>query len=151
MNLKANVLLVGLLTAGSAFGQPGVDTDGDGLVTRAEAHAAVDARFERLDRKLLTSLSRHQNDRDQRIVGPNGPNQVQPVHLRHVEIGQDNVRHVELDALQRVDAVFGIDDLKLTCPLEQPAHQAPVDLRIVDDENCLHESAPVATRIAACL
>jgi Ca2+-binding EF-hand superfamily protein len=58
MNLKANVLLVGLLTAGSAFGQPGVDTDGDGLVTRAEAHAAVDARFERLDANADGAISR---------------------------------------------------------------------------------------------
>lgn len=39
----------GLLSAGAALAQPGMDADGDGVITRAEYEAAAAERFERLD------------------------------------------------------------------------------------------------------
>jgi len=73
MNLTIGAIAIGLLVAGGVlthaavaqpgpgrggFTLPGVDADGDGLITRSEANAAIDARFEQFDTNADGAISR---------------------------------------------------------------------------------------------
>lgn len=73
MKLRTGILAAGLVTTGmvltvvaqaqpgparGGFVLPGVDSDGDGLITRSEVNAAVDSRFGQLDTDGDGAISR---------------------------------------------------------------------------------------------
>ena len=58
MRVQYWITIVGLLAGSQALAQPGFDSDGDGLVSRAEFEAAAAERFERLDANGDGMLSR---------------------------------------------------------------------------------------------
>jgi hypothetical protein len=63
MKIKAGIFLTAILGAGPLLAQPGplgVDTDGDGLISRAEAQAALNERFDRMDANGDGAVSREE-------------------------------------------------------------------------------------------
>ena len=55
------------------------------------------------------------------------------VHLRHVPVEQDGVRHLALAALERLLAVLGLGDLEIEA-LQNAPGDLPDDAEIVNDQ-----------------
>jgi len=56
-----------------------------------------------------------------------------------MQVRQYDVRHIEFDTLQTVASILGIDNFILTGSGEESAHEATVDLRVVNDKYCPHK------------
>ena len=58
-------------------------------------------------RDLFVSAGRHQHDGDEGKIAFDGRHECQAVHLRHDEVGDDEIGDVRLEAVDRLLAVFG--------------------------------------------
>ena len=67
------------------------------------------ALLQRLDGNVFASRGGHQNRGDQRILFLHGSHEFQAVHLRHLQIGQDEIRNVQPDLLECILAIGCID------------------------------------------
>src|SRR5207244_2910882 len=68
-------------------------------------------------------------------VLPHQRDELETVHHRHVDVGQDQVDLVRPgELLQRVDAVDRLDDLRVLEPLERKRDQLTHGRRILDDQ-----------------
>ncbi len=82
-----------LLSASSNHFQHVPDSLNQMLGEAALRHIARGATLEGLDRDLLTAMSGGQDNRCGGILGSNRPDELQAVHLRHLQAGDDDVGH----------------------------------------------------------
>ena len=75
----------------------------------------------------------HQDDRHQRIPIANCLDQFQTVHLRHLQIADNQIGQPLLDQLERRDSVFGILQSQRGVLFQKPTRQAPIERRVVAD------------------
>jgi hypothetical protein len=90
----------------------------------------------------------------QRLVGAHGPEKVEAVHVRHVDVADDEVELLRLHGGQRVGAVVGFLGVVAAHLLQQAAHDAPHGGEVVDDQvlqvggvaHCRNPSRSLAAR-----
>ena len=83
---------------------------------------------------FLTAESRHQDQRDGGEVGADLLNQLQPVHIGHDQVGEDEVGRLATNSLQCLEAATGEDQPKPAHGLQQARNHLVLELRIVNDE-----------------
>jgi hypothetical protein len=93
-----------------------------------------------LDRDLLAAFGRHQDDRQHRVFLADFGHEFQPVHLRHLHVGQNEVRQVQLDLMESLHPVVGVMHFPIGMFLQQTAGEFTIDRGIIDYENSRHNS-----------
>jgi hypothetical protein len=70
------------------------------------------------------------------MTAPDDSRHLEAVHLRHVDIDQDDIRHEQIGLLDGHLTVRCLaDDEDVRLGLETPAHAAPEEWMIVDDQD----------------
>ncbi len=108
---------------GQVFGQPGL------------GHVAGRALLQGLHGDLLAAVGRHQHDRHQRKPPPQSPDQLQPVHARHLEVGHDDIGGLIGHQGQRFGPVRRGADGQIVLLFQQRHGQPAIDRRIVNDQD----------------
>ncbi len=96
--------------------------------------------LQRLDCDFLAAERSHENDRHQRKGSANLNDQLQSVHLRHVQVGEDQVGRALLTECQRFAPVFGVQNLYVGPFGQERPRQVPVHGVIIDYQYCRHDT-----------
>ena len=97
------------------------------------------SRGERFSSHVLATVSRHQDNGDSRIPVSDAGHQLQPIHVRHLQIRQYNVRTLSVDRLHRLRSTIGVNDLKHSASLQQAACNLLIDNCVINDQNDRHK------------
>jgi len=101
-----------------------------------------------LDGGLLAAVGRHEDHRQSDEAATDGLDQLEAVHLGHMQVRQDDVRLLGRDPIQRLAPIAGVDGRKAFAFLEQPTGACPVERRVVDDEHDRHQPGLSSVRSA---
>ena len=129
-----------LLAQGQKIARPGAELM---MVDRAQQEVRGPG-FERLIAVAALLVHRHDHDRnlERPRNGPERPGEVGAVHLRHLEIGDHQVRHGALDPVERrLRAGERLDPDAFLDRGRQPRQNIAVGHPIVDDDYVGHERA----------
>src|SRR5262249_42627419 len=116
---------------------------GGGLVCRQRVGEAI--RRPELDAPLSGVLPLVTGDDDQRRltvvrVHLHEVDELEPVDVRHVDVGDDQVEPVARQQLERVEAAAGADHLRTIDLLDGRGDELPRSGRVLDDENLVPHS-----------
>ncbi len=92
-----------------------------------------------LDGGLLAAVRGHQDHGQSGVVAADGLDQLQAVHLGHVQIGDDDVRLLRRDHRERVAPVRRVDGNQAGALLEQAARARAVHGGVVDHQDDRHQ------------
>jgi hypothetical protein len=86
----------------------------------------------------------HRQDRDSRggRIGPQPPDELDPIHYRHHDVGDHQVRRRLTRQSQSSRSITGFDHI-VAGPLENPPEQEPLVRFVVDHQDAGQSPAPV--------
>ncbi|MFO0846697.1 MAG: hypothetical protein U0797_30735 [Gemmataceae bacterium] len=108
-------------------------------------HVTGGALLKGLDGDVLAAVRRHQDDRHQGVLGADGLDELQAVHLGHEHVGEHDVGALRLEHRQRLGAVAGEQRVPATHLLDDGAGEVAVHGRVV------HHQHGVGRRGGGCL
>ncbi len=115
--------------------QPLLDRQGDLAQVEGLREVAVRSELRRRDRAVDRAVRREHHDGKVSTGLPNGPDELQPAHARHLQVGQHQVGSVLFDSLEPFLAVAGLDHAIAKC--SHVLVDGPTDeFLVVDDEDC---------------
>ena len=126
--------------------------DGGAEVLREAAlgDVAGGALLQGADGDLFAAVRRHQDHGDVRVTKANRLDQLEPVELGHLQIGDDDVGRIDGEEIERLAPVGGERDL-VPGFAEDAAGPGAIEARVVDDEHRRHQRRPVQGRCVIAL
>lgn len=120
------------------------DSGNDVIHISRFCNVVADAVLDRLLRVGKIRKGGQQNDLDLPLCAADPPRKLQPVHDRHFDVGDDNVRLIVEHGLLCLQTVFGsADDLTAElCPVNQCAKALAHQRLVVRDQNFVHVDCP---------
>ena len=127
-------------------------SSGDDLFNRSDqplgksifGNIAGGALVERFERDRFASFSGREDHRHVGVTSLHRINEFQPVHLRHLQVGNNDVAANAAHDLKGANAVLSVFDqpIKASLASQQPFDNTPIDGGIIDNQHNRHRYSP---------